>query len=136
MFDIDRYILRFDNYCDRFVNENISGNTLENIHLKITHSKNVLSHCENIAKTENLNAEDFFIAQLCGLFHDIGRFRITSYNVCYTKLLRLWSLVSNKEIIQTRDQRPETVPTARPWPFARIDSSDGDAMRTIRCQAS
>ncbi len=81
MFDIDRYILRFDNYCDRFVNENISGNTLENIHLKITHSKNVLSHCENIAKTENLNAEDFFIAQLCGLFHDIGRFeQFTKYN--------------------------------------------------------
>lgn len=81
MFDIERYILKFDNYCDRFVNENISGNTLENIHLKITHSKNVLYHCENIAKTENLNAEDFFIAQLCGLFHDIGRFeQFTKYN--------------------------------------------------------
>lgn len=81
MSDIDQYIKIFDNYTGSFLSRSISENTRENINLKITHSKNVLMHCENIAKSENLDKEDFFVAQLCGLFHDIGRFeQFTKYN--------------------------------------------------------
>ncbi len=81
MYDIEKYIKAFDIYCNSFVVNCKSDNTIQNLNLKIVHSKNVLMHCENIAKSENLNDEEYFIAQLCGLFHDIGRFeQFTTYN--------------------------------------------------------
>lgn len=79
--DIQYFIEIFDDYSDRFLIESTSANTLENIQLKITHSKNVFNHCREIAKSEKLDCEKRFIAELCGLFHDIGRFeQFTLYN--------------------------------------------------------
>lgn len=81
MLDILDFIKIFDNYCDRFLKETTSENTLENIQLKITHSKNVFHHCREIAKSEKLNYDKQLLAEICGLFHDIGRFeQFTIYN--------------------------------------------------------
>jgi len=79
--DIQYFIKIFDDYCDRFIKNCKTANTLENINLKITHSKNVFNHCSEIAKSEKLNSEERYIAEICGLFHDIGRFeQFTVYN--------------------------------------------------------
>jgi putative nucleotidyltransferase with HDIG domain len=79
--DINDFIKTFDNYCDGFLKKTTSANTSENIQLKITHSKNVFHHCSKIAKSEKLSTEKKYIAEICGLFHDIGRFeQFTIYN--------------------------------------------------------
>lgn len=81
MFDFSNYIKLFDTYVSAFTKNCDSEITLKNLSLKFNHSKNVLFHCEKIAESENLNPENVFIAQLCGLFHDIGRFeQFTKYN--------------------------------------------------------
>ena len=41
---------------------------------KTDHSLRVMKLCEKIAKSLNLNEEEVFIATLCGVVHDIGRF--------------------------------------------------------------
>ncbi|HNQ69469.1 MAG TPA: HD domain-containing protein [Bacteroidales bacterium] len=79
--DINDFIKIFDNYCDGFLKKTTSANTHENIQLKITHSKNVFYHCSEIAKSEKLSKEQQYVAEICGLFHDIGRFeQFTVYN--------------------------------------------------------
>jgi putative nucleotidyltransferase with HDIG domain len=75
MLSINSFLRIFDEYAFSFLNEpNNSENTRLNLELKITHTKNVLDNCSNIAVSENLSAQDTLTAQLCGLFHDIGRF--------------------------------------------------------------
>ena len=42
--------------------------------LKIDHTFRVMDLCERIAKSLKLSNEDIYLAKLCGLLHDIGRF--------------------------------------------------------------
>lgn len=78
--DITYYNDLFDKYTGKFLIE--GDNKLNNnIRLKIVHSKNVQFNCAGIADSESLNSGNKFIAELCGLFHDIGRFeQYTKYN--------------------------------------------------------
>lgn len=46
----------------------------DRVRLKINHTFRVVELCEKIAISLNMNEEDIFIAKLCGLLHDIGRF--------------------------------------------------------------
>src|SRR5574344_837580 len=46
----------------------------DNCTLKIDHTFRVMKLCEEIAKSLKLSDEDIFIASMCGLLHDIGRF--------------------------------------------------------------
>lgn len=71
---VSKYIEGFKQNCS-------DKNTLINLELKEDHSFNVTQHCLNIASSENLSSDKCFIAFLCGLFHDIGRFeQFTVYN--------------------------------------------------------
>ena len=45
------------------------------IYLKYEHTKRVQKYCEIIAKELNLDENEIKIASLCGLFHDIARFK-------------------------------------------------------------
>lgn len=79
-YSINKYLDVFTKYTDSFMSKTSDENTIENIKLKINHSLRVYKNAENIAKSLNLNSQDYFIAQLCGLFHDIGRFeQFTKY---------------------------------------------------------
>ncbi len=79
--DIQYFLDLFDNYCDGFLKNCNSEYIAENIKLKINHSKNVFFHCREIAISEELDDNKRFIAEFCGLFHDIGRFeQFTIYN--------------------------------------------------------
>jgi len=72
--DLLLYVKKFDTYTDSFLKRKSQKDYIENVNLKIIHSKNVYNHALNIAKYENCNEKDTFIAGICGLYHDIGRF--------------------------------------------------------------
>ncbi|MDD2635835.1 MAG: HD domain-containing protein [Bacteroidales bacterium] len=77
---INDYLKVFNDYSERFLSLDIDDNTKTNLKLKQNHSLRVFENAEAIAKSLNLNNKDLFIAQLCGLFHDIGRFeQFTKY---------------------------------------------------------
>lgn len=46
----------------------------ENIERKIKHTFRVMDLCEEIAVSLGLSKSDIYVAKLCGLLHDIGRF--------------------------------------------------------------
>lgn len=69
MIDIENANIEFDKYVSQF-------NTNEGrIKLKIDHIKRVAIISKKIAKSLNLNNEQVKLAELIGLFHDMGRFR-------------------------------------------------------------
>lgn len=72
---IDDYLKIFKDYTETFLSKDIDDNTKTNLKLKQDHSLRVFKNAEAIAKSLNLDGKDLFIAQLCGLFHDIGRFK-------------------------------------------------------------
>ncbi len=77
---IDDYVKIFKDYSESFLSEHIDDNTNNNLKLKREHSLRVLKNAEAIAKSLNLDKKNLLIAQLCGLFHDIGRFeQFTKY---------------------------------------------------------
>ena len=56
----------------------------EMISRKYYHTFRVANYAKEIAKSENLNEQDTYIAFLCGLLHDIARFKqATEYNTFY-----------------------------------------------------
>lgn len=81
MSNIQEFEERFDVYSKSFLGTSVSENTAKNIKLKIAHTKNVMKNCRAIALNENLSPDNIFIAELCGLFHDVGRFeQFTRFN--------------------------------------------------------
>ncbi|MDD2386448.1 MAG: HD domain-containing protein [Bacteroidales bacterium] len=77
---IDNYLKIFKDYTETFLSKDIDDNTKTNLKLKQDHSLRVFKNAEAIAKSLNLDDKNLFIAQLCGLFHDIGRFeQFTKY---------------------------------------------------------
>lgn len=69
MMDIDKAYIEFDKYASHF-NPNY-----RRIKLKIDHIKRVAVISREIAQNLNLNEEQVKLAELIGLFHDIGRFK-------------------------------------------------------------
>lgn len=67
---IKNAIEEFNNYTKQFDMEN------EMISRKYYHTFRVADYALEIAKSENLNEQDTYIAYLCGLLHDIARFKI------------------------------------------------------------
>lgn len=65
---MDKYIEFFEKYIQAFVLSN------QNLKRKKEHTYRVMYFCEEIAKNLNLDEQEIFIANLIGLFHDIGRF--------------------------------------------------------------
>lgn len=68
MIDIDKAYYEFDKYVSNFDPNN------GRVKLKIDHIKRVASLSKKIAQNLNLTEEKVKLAQLIGLFHDIGRF--------------------------------------------------------------
>lgn len=58
----------FDNYVESFDKMHAK------VDLKYKHTYRVVSYALKIAKSLNLNEEDVIKAEICALFHDIGRF--------------------------------------------------------------
>ena len=48
---------------------------LDEVDLKIEHTYNVKNRCKEIALWLNLSSRDVLLAEIIGLFHDLGRFR-------------------------------------------------------------
>lgn len=65
---MDREIEEFKIYTAPYIE--ISDNCT----LKIDHTYRVMNLCKEIAISLNLDEKDIYLAQLCGLLHDIGRF--------------------------------------------------------------
>lgn len=59
----------FNNYYDTF------DKTLDGVHRKYDHTMRVVIYAKKIAKGLNLNDEDYELASLCALYHDIARFK-------------------------------------------------------------
>jgi HD superfamily phosphodiesterase len=72
MLDFSKYKKKFTEYANSFLNKDKKHD--EDFILKIIHSNNVKKNAEFIAISNNFSYEDFFIAQICGQFHDVGRF--------------------------------------------------------------
>lgn len=68
------FLKLFDDYVEKYLQKRNDSDYKQNIILKINHSKEVFKHSVKISETENLTEKQIFIAGLCGLFHDIGRF--------------------------------------------------------------
>ncbi|MBN2778913.1 MAG: HD domain-containing protein [Bacteroidales bacterium] len=68
------YIKIFQKYTNSFLFVDNCESLNENIRLKQKHSLRVFKNASDIAKSINADDKFLFIAQLCGLFHDIGRF--------------------------------------------------------------
>lgn len=73
-FDLLPYENKFQSYTKDFLRKKNEHDYIENIKLKIYHSQQVYKHALNISISENNSKENTFIAGVCGLFHDIGRF--------------------------------------------------------------
>lgn len=69
MIDIDNAKKEFDNYASQFNPEQ------GRIKLKIDHIKRVAIMCKKIAEYLKLDEEHVRLAEIIGLFHDIGRFK-------------------------------------------------------------
>jgi len=69
---IKKYISWFDNYVNSFIKKR--PELKENLLIKVVHSKNVMDEIVGIAKSLNLQKDELFLAEVIGLFHDIGRF--------------------------------------------------------------
>ena len=69
MIDIEKAYIEFDKYVSHFNPNN------GRIKLKIDHIKRVATMSKKIAKNLNLDEEQVKLAELIGLFHDIGRFK-------------------------------------------------------------
>ena len=82
----------FEDYSDEIISDDILSRLLTFPNVLITSHQAFLTHeaLENIARTtiENFNV---FLKNV-ELPHEICYHRITSYNVCYTKLLRILDL--------------------------------------------
>lgn len=63
----------FISYVNQFKMEGTEDQ--ENIDLKIKHSYRVCEEMENIIEDFELNEEEFYLAKIIALFHDIGRFK-------------------------------------------------------------
>ena len=115
MYNITYYQTLFNEYTDKFLQNCEYEKIKENLLLKIIHSNNVEKNCKQIALSENLNEEQIFIAQLCGLFHDIGRFeQYTKYNTfCDTSSIYHGKLgidiLKDKNFLETLSQEHITI---------------------------
>ena len=69
MIDIENANIEFDKYASQFNANN------GRIKLKIDHIKRVAEMSKKIAQNINLNEEQVKLAEVIGLFHDIGRFK-------------------------------------------------------------
>ena len=69
---VKEYYNWFNSYVKNFYGEDQIVN--QNIELKEIHTLKVAKHAVNIAKSLNLTEEEESIAEIIGLFHDIGRF--------------------------------------------------------------
>ena len=63
----------FSNYTSQFINQYPEYE--ENISLKLNHSILVSKEAKALAKNLELNEEDILLAEILGLFHDVGRFK-------------------------------------------------------------
>ncbi len=71
--EFNKYIKKFD-----MSNDKVSH--------KYYHTFRVVDYAKDIAKSENLNKQDTYIAFLCALLHDIGRFKqVKEYDTFYDK---------------------------------------------------
>lgn len=69
---IKDYYNWFNSYVERFYGDDSVVN--QNIELKEKHTLNVAKHSVSIAKSLKLNEEEIIMAEIIGLFHDVGRF--------------------------------------------------------------
>ncbi|MDS0524472.1 HD domain-containing protein [Clostridium sp. SHJSY1] len=69
---VNEYYNWFNSYVKEFYGEDSVVN--QNIELKEKHTLKVANHAVNIAKSLELTKEQVDIAEIIGLFHDIGRF--------------------------------------------------------------
>ncbi|MCQ2749493.1 MAG: HD domain-containing protein [Clostridia bacterium] len=73
MVKCENYLRYFKRYTDKFFTE-VSDEDRYKIELKIVHTMNVLKLMRRIAKEKGLTGEDYEIAKVIALFHDLGRF--------------------------------------------------------------
>ena len=59
----------FNNYYERF------DSSIWGVSYKYEHTMRVVEYCREIAESIGLSKEDIELAELCGLFHDIARFK-------------------------------------------------------------
>lgn len=75
MIDYNKATQAFETYLDQYNRED------DKINLKIVHTYGVVTAAEYIAKNLNLDSENFQLAKLIALLHDIGRFeQLKRYN--------------------------------------------------------
>ena len=68
MIDIKNAYKEFDKYVANYDPEN------HRVQLKIDHIKRVAKNCKKLAEELNLSEEEILLAELIGIFHDLGRF--------------------------------------------------------------
>ena len=130
MIDIENAKIEFENYVSLF-NPNDAK-----IKLKIEHIKRVSELSKEIAKSLNLNEEQIRLAEVIGLFHDIGRFKqVEKYNtfrdrdsenhaVLAIQVLFEENLIEKFKIIDYKDAKNDVLPFIKNINSLEIWSSD------------
>ena len=72
-------------HFDKYVNNYIQfGDNVDELKLKLEHSKKVSDICVILSKSLNFTKEEIEYTKLIGLYHDIGRFeQLSKYNTYY-----------------------------------------------------
>ncbi|MBP7076293.1 MAG: HD domain-containing protein [Bacteroidales bacterium] len=70
-------VIRITEWLQGFAKQHHTGEASidSNIDLKLNHSLRVAQEAKSIAKSLNLSDSDINLAQICGILHDVGRFR-------------------------------------------------------------
>ena len=70
---VDSYKEYFNDYVNQFIESH--KDLAENIEIKADHSRKVSNEIVGLARNLNLSEEDILLAEIIGLYHDIGRFK-------------------------------------------------------------
>lgn len=70
---VELYKLWFDEYVNEFITE--YPDLYENIEIKADHCRRVRKEISGISQNLKLNEEESILAEIIGLFHDVGRFK-------------------------------------------------------------
>lgn len=93
----------FNNYYDSF------DKTLDGVHRKYDHTMRVVILAKRIAKDLGLNEEDYKLASLCALYHDIARFKQWSEYKTFEDALSFDHGAEGEKILKTLGVNDEII---------------------------
>lgn len=114
------FVSRFNAYADTY--RSASGSLPDAMRCKHQHTFDVVRYAHSIALQENFPEEDFFLAGLCALFHDIARFeQVKRFNTFNDKLSKFDHGYEAVRILLEQNMLKELSPAQRICVLAAVE---------------